>query len=64
MNDNQQRVFADAYANKVLLKNRHPVSEDLKDTTLNYEALSGFLLVAGLGVGIALPLTLKYFLGP
>ncbi len=64
MNDNQQRVFADAYANKVLLKNRHPVSEDLKNPTLNYEALSGFLLVTGRGVGIAVARTLKWFLGP
>ena len=63
MNDNRQRVFADAYANKVLRKNSQPISEDLKDPALNYEVLSGFLLVAGLGVGIALPLTLKYFLG-
>jgi len=62
MSKNQQRVVADAYANKVLRKSIHPLREDLKDPTLNYEALSGFLLVTGLGLGIALPLTLSYFL--
>ena len=63
MKENSNRIYANAFATQYL-SDEPTVSESKSDaSSLNYEVLSGFLLVSGVGIGIALPLFIKYWIG-
>ena len=52
---NPNKLVTEVYATKVLARKRQPKAENSNE--------SGFLMLIGLAVGLALSFTIKYFMG-